>query len=252
MPPPRTGGPRALGKHASTSSEMRRSMRRRLAGSSGSRTRRRARSMNRRIDLRSSTACSVHGAWINRGCGAAPRHGSGSGQRRPTDALLDLADGTLTDCTSVRGRGTPCRARSPRAARAEPDAARAAPMWLRSGAADSMILLMSIAHHRRFRALIAGPLMAITWVTAAAAPLLERADIPHAAAIESHHDPAKCPPPHDHRLCTQAGANHSVVPARSDTWHPTHSTWVTLPAAPRTVRTSAAVLPAPARAPPAS
>ena len=51
------------------------------------------------------------------------------------------------------------------------------------------------------------------WVTAAmlvmtvAVPLLERADVVHEPVVEREHDPATCPPAHDHTICTQVVAN---------------------------------------------
>ena len=46
-----------------------------------------------------------------------------------------------------------------------------------------------------------------------AVPALERAEFAHEPAIESEHDPAHCPPAHDHTVCTQVGANLSVTVA---------------------------------------
>lgn len=43
-----------------------------------------------------------------------------------------------------------------------------------------------------------------------ATPLLERGGFLAHAAIESEHDPATCAHPHDHRICTQVGANLSL------------------------------------------
>ena len=47
-----------------------------------------------------------------------------------------------------------------------------------------------------------------------AVPLLERADLSHETVIESEHNPLRCPPPHDHTVCTQANANLPVLAAR--------------------------------------
>ena len=48
-----------------------------------------------------------------------------------------------------------------------------------------------------------------------AVPFMERAELVDEPVAESEHNPATCPPPHDHRLCTQVGAN-LAVPAASD------------------------------------
>ena len=44
-----------------------------------------------------------------------------------------------------------------------------------------------------------------------AVPLLERADLVHEPVIESAHNPAQCPPAHDHTVCAQASANLPVA-----------------------------------------
>jgi len=44
-----------------------------------------------------------------------------------------------------------------------------------------------------------------------AVPLLERADLVHEPVIESAHNPAQCPPAHDHTICAQASANLPVA-----------------------------------------
>ncbi len=46
-----------------------------------------------------------------------------------------------------------------------------------------------------------------------AVPALERPEFAHESAIESEHDPAHCPPTHDHTVCTQVGANLSLTAA---------------------------------------
>ncbi len=43
-----------------------------------------------------------------------------------------------------------------------------------------------------------------------AVPLMERADLDHNERWESGHDPAACAPAHDHKICTQVGANLSL------------------------------------------
>lgn len=64
--------------------------------------------------------------------------------------------------------------------------------------------------HRTVRSLarvLSGPLAALMLVMSVAAPVYERADFGHELAIESEHDPATCPPAHDHSVCAQVSAN---------------------------------------------
>jgi hypothetical protein len=49
-----------------------------------------------------------------------------------------------------------------------------------------------------------------------AEPLLERGGFVSQAAVESEHDPARCAHPHDHRICTQVGANLSLASNEHD------------------------------------
>lgn len=56
-------------------------------------------------------------------------------------------------------------------------------------------------------------LAALLLALSAAVPVLERAEFAHEPAIESEHDPAHCPPAHDHTVCTQVGANLSLPAA---------------------------------------
>ena len=43
-----------------------------------------------------------------------------------------------------------------------------------------------------------------------AVPVLERSELVDGPVAESEHDPATCPTAHDHRICTQVGANLSA------------------------------------------
>lgn len=43
-----------------------------------------------------------------------------------------------------------------------------------------------------------------------AMPFMERVEIVHEPVAESEHNPTTCPPRHDHRLCTQVGANFAL------------------------------------------
>ena len=56
-------------------------------------------------------------------------------------------------------------------------------------------------------------LSALLLTLSIAVPALERAEFAHEPAIESEHDPAHCPPAHDHTVCTQVGANLSLAAA---------------------------------------
>ena len=44
-----------------------------------------------------------------------------------------------------------------------------------------------------------------------AVPVVERAEMVDGPVAESEHDPATCPTAHDHRICTQVGANFSAA-----------------------------------------
>jgi len=51
-----------------------------------------------------------------------------------------------------------------------------------------------------------------------AVPVLERADLADEPVVESEHNPAECPPGHDHTICTLVGANLSAASTVDD--HP--------------------------------
>jgi len=59
-------------------------------------------------------------------------------------------------------------------------------------------------------------LCALILGSSVAAPLLERGGFLAHAAVESEHDPATCAHPHDHRICTQVGANLSLMSSGCD------------------------------------
>jgi hypothetical protein len=59
-------------------------------------------------------------------------------------------------------------------------------------------------------------LCALILGSSVAAPLLERGGFFTHAAVESEHDPAVCAHPHDHRICTQVGANLSLTSSGYD------------------------------------
>ncbi len=90
---------------------------------------------------------------------------------------------------------------------------------------------MFAARRTLVRRVIASPLVALSCLLAVALPLVERADVPQATVLESEHDPARCPKPHQHRICTQASASHSAVSRRTDAWELTSIEWTSAPAA---------------------
>jgi hypothetical protein len=47
-----------------------------------------------------------------------------------------------------------------------------------------------------------------------AVPLMETSEVADSTVIESEHNPAECPPSHDHTVCTQVGANYSAAAGR--------------------------------------
>ena len=102
------------------------------------------------------------------------------------------------------------------------------------------------------RGAVAVPAMLLTSLLGIAAPLLERADVRTTPVLESEHDPGSCPAPHDHRLCTQASANHSAPSERSGTADFGHTLRTApLPTVVRIVAAGTSRL-ATARAPPSS
>lgn len=63
----------------------------------------------------------------------------------------------------------------------------------------------------QIRRIVSTVLAALMLTLSVAVPLMERADVVVGTlAVESHHT-AQCPHGHDHRLCTQIGANFSFV-----------------------------------------
>jgi hypothetical protein len=61
------------------------------------------------------------------------------------------------------------------------------------------------------RSSTSGALALLTLGLSVAAPVLERGTLVGETAVESHHDPSRCAHTHDHRLCTQVGANLSIA-----------------------------------------
>jgi hypothetical protein len=54
-------------------------------------------------------------------------------------------------------------------------------------------------------------LCALTLFSSVATPLLELEAFSGGPTVESGHDPKACTPKHDHRVCTQVGANLALV-----------------------------------------
>lgn len=81
------------------------------------------------------------------------------------------------------------------------------------------------------RTALRGLVCALTLVPSVAVPLMERGALNGGSAMESHHDPARCPHGHDHRICTQVTSNVSVAAATQE--HPQPQ--VLLAAAPRII-----------------
>lgn len=59
-------------------------------------------------------------------------------------------------------------------------------------------------------------LAALMLTLSVAVPLMERADVTGTLAVESRHHASTCPHGHDHRLCTQIGANFSLATSAYD------------------------------------
>jgi hypothetical protein len=66
------------------------------------------------------------------------------------------------------------------------------------------------------RGIVSVILSALTLGSSVAVPLLERGGFVGHATVESEHDPTRCPRPHDHRVCTQVGANLAIVSDAQD------------------------------------
>jgi hypothetical protein len=64
---------------------------------------------------------------------------------------------------------------------------------------------------RSFRATIAGPIATLMVVLSVAVPLMERGEHTPDAAVESSHDPGRCPTPHDHTVCVQFSGNQATT-----------------------------------------
>lgn len=109
-----------------------------------------------------------------------------------------------------------------------------------------------IPRRRGIRGAVAGPLSALMLTLSVAIPFLERSDIRHETAVESHHDPSACPTAHDHTVCTQVGANHGA-PSPGSLHRAAHVSYRSpVPAPPPGARTPALIAGPPSRAPPST
>ena len=63
------------------------------------------------------------------------------------------------------------------------------------------------------RKLLSLGLAAILLTLSVATPVLDRGEDFGRVSVESRHDPSRCGHPHDHRICTQVGANLSLASA---------------------------------------
>ena len=102
------------------------------------------------------------------------------------------------------------------------------------------------------RRVIAGPLAAVSCLLTVALPLVERADVPGAPVVESKHDSAHCGDAHNHRICTQTGANQSAASTRSDAWDLAATDWTSVAPTRRSTQGAPSLRLEPARGPPAA
>ena len=68
----------------------------------------------------------------------------------------------------------------------------------------------------KIRRIISSVLALLLLSLSVAPPLMDRGSLTPVARVESHHDASTCPRGHDHRICTQVGANLSVA---TDAYH---------------------------------
>lgn len=61
------------------------------------------------------------------------------------------------------------------------------------------------------RKALAAWLPALLIVLSVTVPMIDLGDFAHEVAVESEHNSATCPTPHDHTICTQVGANLAIV-----------------------------------------
>jgi hypothetical protein len=62
-----------------------------------------------------------------------------------------------------------------------------------------------------FRRTVSATVAGLTLALSVAVPVMERGSLVGESAVESEHDPTRCAHAHDHRVCTQVGANLSLA-----------------------------------------
>lgn len=100
------------------------------------------------------------------------------------------------------------------------------------------------------RKLLSLGLAAILLTLSVATPMLDRGEDFGRVSVESAHDPSRCGHPHDHRICTQMGANLSLAAPVYDHRTPHLGVRSARPEAPASVVRDSLVEGPPSRAPP--
>jgi hypothetical protein len=101
-----------------------------------------------------------------------------------------------------------------------------------------------------FRRSLSAVIAVLTVGLSIVVPVMERGALVGGAAIESRHDDSRCAHAHDHRVCTQVGANLSVASAEADHRPARLVVRVALPVDLPSATTSSALEGPPSRAPP--
>lgn len=63
---------------------------------------------------------------------------------------------------------------------------------------------------RGFKRAVAAPLAALMLMLSVSVPMLDASGFSTDKVAESQHEPGSCAPSHDHTICTQVGASHSL------------------------------------------
>jgi hypothetical protein len=101
-----------------------------------------------------------------------------------------------------------------------------------------------------FRRSLSAVIAVLTIGLSIAVPVMERGSLVGGTAIESRHDDSRCAHAHDHRVCTQVGANLSITAANADPRSARLVVRVALPVDVPSVDTSSTLEGPPSRAPP--
>jgi hypothetical protein len=97
---------------------------------------------------------------------------------------------------------------------------------------------------------LSAAIVLLTLGLSVAVPVMERGTLVGETAVESHHDPSRCAHAHDHRVCTQVGANLSLASAKTGHRLPHLLVRATAPAAAETTPSRSTREGPPPRAPP--